>query len=217
MSQADKDHYPPVRAGAYALHHDKSARTKLTSGRERRLLARALRRAGSTPVVLDIPCGTGRFWPAIASCGTKRLIAADNSEGMLEVARRNTLGAAFPEQLINTSVFAIDIADDAVDFVACMRFFHHLAHRQDRLAALSEIKRVTRRFAAVSLWVDGNLGAWRRRRRGPPTLQRGYGKRICIPRAEIEGDFAAADLQVVDHFDVWPRLTMWRMYLLEKR
>jgi len=215
-SQPDKDHYTLNRADAYATHHDKSARTKLTTRRERELLLRALRRAGNPRVVLDLPCGTGRFWPAIVEAGAERLIAADNSDGMLEVAGRNALGPGFPEQLINTSLFAIDLPDASVDFFACMRFFHHLAHREDRLAALAEIKRVTRGAAAISLWVDGNLGAWRRRGRRLPTLERGYGKRICIPRGDIESDFAAAGFDVVAHYDVWPRLAMWRLYLVEK-
>jgi len=217
LNKADKDHYALNRADAYATHHEKSARTKLTTRRERNLLARALRRAGTPQVVLDLPCGTGRFWPAVAASGAQRLIAGDNSEGMLEVAGRNALGPGFPERLINTSLFAIDLAEESVDFVACMRFFHHLAHSEDRLAVLAEIKRVSRGFAAISLWVDGNLGAWRRRRRTPPPAERGYGKRICITRDEIERDFASADFNVVDHFDVWPGLAMWRMYLIEKR
>lgn len=216
QKRKDKDHYTHNRADAYATHHEKSARTKLTTRRERELLSRALRRAGNPQVLLDLPCGTGRFWPAIAAAGAKRLIAGDNSDGMLEVAGRNALGPDFPEQFINTSLFAIDLPDESVDFFACMRFFHHLAHTEDRLTALAEIKRVTRRFAAISLWVDGNLGAWRRRGRRPATLERGYGKRICLPRIEIERDFATAGFAVVEHFDVWPRLAMWRMYLLEK-
>ena len=216
-STKDKYHYTLNRADAYATHHEQNLRTKLTTRRERSLLSRALRRAGSPQVVLDLPCGTGRFWPAIAEAGAQRLIAADNSDGMLEVAARNALGPGFPEQLMNTSMFAIDLPDESVDFFACMRFFHHLAHRQDRLAALAEIKRVTRGFAAISLRVDGNFGAWRRRGRKPSALERGYGKRICIPRSEIESDFTAAQFNVVDHFDVWPGLAMWRMYLIEKR
>lgn len=214
--RADKDHYTLHRADAYATHHQKSARTKLTTRRERALLSRALRRAGQPRVVLDLPCGTGRFWPAIAAAGTERLLAADNSEGMLEVARRFKVRPGFPEQLINTSLFAIDLPEASVDFVACMRFFHHLAYPEDRRAALAEIGRVTRQFAAISLWVDGNLGAWRRRGRRQPALERGYGKRICIPRRDIEADFAAAGFAVLAHYDVWPRLAMWRMYLLAK-
>jgi SAM-dependent methyltransferase len=217
LRTADKDHYTLNRADAYATHHDKNARTRLTTRRESALLARALRRAGTPQVVLDLPCGTGRFWPAVAASGAHQLIAGDNSAGMLEVAGRNALGPGFPERLINTSLFAIDLADDSVDFVACMRFFHHLAHSEDRLAVLAEIKRVSRRFAAISLWVDGNLGAWRRRNRMLHAPEPGYGKRGCITREQIESDFASADFTVVDHFDVWPGLAMWRMYLIECR
>jgi len=211
-----KDHYAQNRAGAYAKHHDKNLRTRLTTYRERQLLGRSLALAGVPDVVLDLPCGTGRFWPAIADAGVTRLIAADNSESMLKVADRYRLRSDYPENLLQTSAFDINLADSSVDFIACMRFFHHLVHRQDRLDALAELNRVSRRFAAISLWVDGNLGAWRRRGMKSTKIERGYGRRVCVARSDIESDFGAAGFSVIEHFDVWPKITMWRLYLLEK-
>lgn len=217
MDSKDKDHYAQSRARNYARHHDKNLRTRLTTYREGELLARSLQQAGVPEVVLDLPCGTGRFWPAIADTGVARLIAADNSESMLKVADRHRLRGDYPESLLKTSAFDIDLEDNSVDFVVCMRFFHHLVHRQDRLDVLAELNRVSRRFAAISLWVDGNLGAWRRRGKKPNAIERGYGRRVCVPRSDIEDDFAAAGFGITDYFDVWPKITMWRIYLLEKQ
>lgn len=211
-----RDHYTLERAGAYAQHHHKNLRTRLTTRRELAVLERALRAAGAPREVLDLPCGTGRFWPAMAEAGVRSLIAGDNSEGMLEVAAGHRLGAEFPVRLIKTSVFDIDLPDRSVDLVACLRFFHHLAHAEDRRRALAELKRVSRRYVALSLWVDGNLAALRRSADGAESAPRGYGRRRCVRRAVVEAEFEAAGLRVVDHFDVWPRLAMWRLYLLER-
>jgi len=215
MNIESRDHYTLDRAGKYDQHYRKGLRARLTNNREQALLIRCLQRAQVPDTVLDLPCGTGRFWPAVAAAGVTRLLAGDYSEGMLEVAGRNRLHGSFPETLIRTSAFDIDLADKSVDFIACMRFFHHLAHQSDRQHVLAELKRVSRRYVAISLWVDGNLTAWRGRGRRPAAPQRGYGKRVCIPRSEIEADFTATGFSVLEHMDVLPGISMWRLYLLE--
>jgi SAM-dependent methyltransferase len=209
------DHYDAERAQHYEIHHGKSLRTRLTTWRERQCLYRALVDAGRPATVLDLPCGTGRFWPAVVRAGATRLIAGDGSPGMLAVAEQNRLGPGFPGELVETSAFEIALPDHCVDFVACMRFYHHLALPEDRTALLAELKRVSRRHAAVSLWVDGNLASRRRLRKPPPPLEPGYGRRRCRRREEVEAEFAGAGFRVVRAYDVWPRVSMWRYYLLE--
>ncbi len=147
----------------------------------------------------------------------RELIAGDNSAAMLEVAEKHRLAPHLPAQLINTSAFHIDLPDNAVDLAACMRFYHHFSHREDRDQLLDELKRVSRQFIALSLWVDGNLAAVRRLRRTPIEIRHGYGGRICRRREEVEAEFADAGLNIVRSYDVWPRIQMWRTYLLEIR
>lgn len=210
------DHYAPERARGYEEHHSKNARTRLTTWRERRCLYRALRDAGAPRTALDLPCGTGRFWPAFAAAGVESLIAADGSAGMLAVAASNRLGPGLPEQLFASSAFDVALPDRCVDFVACLRFYHHLSMAEDRRRLLAEIHRLSARYAAVSLWVDGNLASRRRLRKPPPEPVAGYGRRICRRRSEVEAEFAAAGFRMLRHYDVWPRLSMWRLYLLER-
>lgn len=211
---ADEDHYPGDRAARYQARHQQSLRARLTSRREQRLLVRALADAGSPASALDLPCGTGRFWPAFAEAGVASLIAGDASEGMLSVAGTNRLSERFPAALVHTSAFDIALPDGAVEFAACLRFCHHLAMRQDRMRLLAELRRVARSHVAVSLWVDGNLPAARRQLRPPRAAEPGYGRRICRRRGEVEGEFTEAGFEIVRHYDVWPRLSMWRLYLL---
>jgi SAM-dependent methyltransferase len=215
MSLSDTDAYEGTRARRYAEHHRKSLRTRLTTAREQQVLYRSLADAGFPETALDLPCGTGRFWPAFARAGVKELIAGDGSPGMLEVADTHRLNASIPAQLLQTSAFNIALPERSVDFVACLRFYHHLSRAEDRATLLAELKRVTRRFVAISLWVDGNLAGNRRARKPPPGPVAGYGKRICRRREEVEAEFAAAGFAIVRHYDVWPRIAMWRLYLLE--
>jgi SAM-dependent methyltransferase len=211
-----RDAYAGGDALGYEDHHEKSTRTRLTTWRERRLLVRGLRRAGSPAVALDLPCGTGRFWTAFAAAGVQRLIAADNSDGMLMVASRHA-GAGPAVSLLRTSAFAIDLGDRAVPFVASMRFVHHLARSEDRLRVLTELRRVTSNHVLVSLWTDGNLQAWRRGRRGEKReAVAGFGRRVCTPRNVIEPEMTAAGLEVVARWPVWPGISMWTFYLLRR-
>lgn len=211
------DAYQRDRADAYLSHHRKSLRNRLTSDREIRLLYRALVDAGRPESAIDIPCGAGRFWPAFQAAGVRRLWAFDASENMLRVAAEQTLSPNLPARLEPMSAFAITLADKSVDFSACMRFYHHLARAEDRLLLLEQLARITRGHVALSLWVDGNFGGWRRMRRQStkePVATAGYGRRLCQTRAMLEAEFREANLKVVQHYDVWPRIAMWRLYLL---
>jgi len=219
---AELTHYPLPAAVEYERNHSRHLRAQLTTLREQACLRRALKAAGSPQRVLDLPCGTGRFWPVYAASGVKQLIAADNSPGMLEVAAGKCI-EGLPHQLIQASAFDLRLPDDSVDLVSCIRFYHHLSRSEDRLGLLDEFKRVSTRFVIVSTWVDGNLMSLERRiRRAPRRRARGrrsatgagYGRRICRTRQETEAEFSAAGFEIVSRFDVWPKFQMWRFYLL---
>jgi SAM-dependent methyltransferase len=213
-SLAEIDHYPGDRAVTYQHNHECKLRSRLTTARERACLARALQDAGSPVRVLDLACGAGRFWPTFAQAGVGEVVAADASSGMLAQAAQNRRSPTIPSRLMQCSAFALPFEDGEVDFISCMRFFHHLSVAEDRSRFLAEVARVTRRHVALSLWVDGSYASLRRARRSPRTVRPGYGGRICRSSTAIEADFAAAGLQVVRHYDVWPRISMWRVYLL---
>lgn len=213
MSQSD--HYDPKRASHYQAHHRKNLRTRLTNRRELHCLYRALRAAGSPRRALDLPCGTGRFWPAFARAGVETLLAGDGSAAMLDVASANRISEHLPAELVECSAFNMTLPDQCVEFAACLRFYHHLARSEDRRALLEELRRVSSRWAAVSLWVDGNLAGNRRLRRPQPESSIGYGRRRCLRRAEVEREFGEGGFRIVRRYDVWPRISMWRLYLLE--
>ena len=205
--------YDAERASAYHRHHRKNLRTRLSTARERQLTDRALASLPNTDLLLDLACGTGRFWPVIDKRATT-IVAVDNSEAML----REAITHARPNpqrRAVCGSGFQLPFRDRSFDVVVCMRFLHHLAHSEDRVKALSDIRRVARHGAVVSLWTDGSRQARRRlRKQNLSTLPRGFGRRVCIERTTIERDFIDAGFHDPNGFDFAPGLSMWRVYAL---
>jgi ubiquinone/menaquinone biosynthesis C-methylase UbiE len=205
--------YDAERAAGYRRHHEKNLRTRISTARERSLVRRAVATLQSTDSLLDLACGTGRFWPVVDRVADS-IVAVDNSASMLAEA----LAYATPNphrRAVCASAFRLPFRDRSFDALLCMRFLHHLAHRDDRVAALAEMRRVVRHGAVVSLWVDGcREGRRRVAEQKAAALPRGFGRRVCIERTEIERDFAAAGFPCNEAFDFAPGWSMWRVYAL---
>jgi SAM-dependent methyltransferase len=212
--------YDRTHAEQYLQKHRSGLARRLSHRRDEQLARYALKLAGDPRNVLDLPCGAGRFWPVLLENQDRTLLAADNSPEMLEVAANaNPAARQRGVGLLRTSAFAIDLPDLSTDCIFCMRLLHHIGKPEDRLAILREFNRVSRDTAIVSLWVDGNFKAWRRRRR---EAGRNYGKpgdyqnRFLIPARTIEQEFAAAGFSIRGYRDFIPGYAMWRVYVLQK-
>jgi len=196
---------------------------RLSHWREERLARRALALAGQPASVLDLPCGAGRFWPLLCEApehATERIIlAADYSAAMLATARAAQPDAARRIRTFQTSAFAIDLPDDAVDCVFCIRLLHHVESPEHRLAMLREFYRVARESVIVSLWVDGNVKAWRRARLDArrASVGRSGQNRYVVARKVIEAEFRIAGFDIVGHLDFLPGYSQWRTYVLGKK
>ncbi len=137
-----------------------------------------------------------------------------------------TACAAQPPEIVarvrplQTSAFAIELPDNAVDSIFCMRLFHHIGEAAHRKAILNEFHRVSRDSVIVSLWVDGNFKAWRRRklerRRGAEHGPESYQNRFVLPTETVEAEFAAAGFRIQERLDFLPFYAMWRVYVLRK-
>ena len=73
----------------------------------------------------------------------------------------------------------------------------------------------------LSLWVDGNFKAWKRKRaevkRRNKGEQEGYQNRFVLPAATVEAEFEQAGFRVQESLDFIPLYAMWRVYVLRKR
>jgi ubiquinone/menaquinone biosynthesis C-methylase UbiE len=214
--------YDEQHAQDYLLKHQDGLARRLSHKRDEQLARRALALAGEPGLVLDLPCGAGRFWPLLAQKPNRVIIGADNSAAMLEVAKQAQPAEVVKRvQPLQTSAFDIALPDNAVDSIFCMRLLHHIGESTHRLALLREFQRVTRDSVILSLWVDGNFKAWKRkrleRRRRQEAGQDGYQNRFVLPAATVEEEFKQAGFRIQEHLDFFPLYAMWRVYVLRKR
>ncbi len=212
--------YNSVHAQAYHhKHHDGLAR-RLSHRRDEQLARKALRLAGDPTLVLDLPCGAGRFWPLLAEQPNRVIIGADNSAAMLNVARQAHPPALLARvQTLQTSAFAIDLPNRSVDCIFSMRLMHHIGGSNHRRAMLHEFHRVTRDTVILSLWVDGNYKAWKRARleqKRDLRENRSTQNRFALPATQVEEEFRGAGFTILDHLDFLPLYAMWRVYILRR-
>lgn len=210
--------YDEQHAQEYLHKHRNGLSRRLSHQRDEQLARRALSLAGDPGLVLDLPCGAGRFWPLLAEKPNRVIIGADNSEAMLMTAlKAQPTDVVKRVRPLHTSAFDIALPDNAVDSIFCMRLLHHIGEPAHRLAILREFERVSRDSVIVSLWVDGNFKAWKRKRLERTRGQKDYQNRFVLPAATVEDEFRQAGFRIQEHLDFLPLYAMWRVYVLRKR
>ncbi|MCW1245847.1 class I SAM-dependent methyltransferase [Pseudomonas sp. SAICEU22] len=209
--------YDEQHAKQYFLKHRSGLSRRLSNQRDQQLARRALALAGDPGLVLDLPCGAGRFWPLLAEKPNRAIIGADNSEAMVQTAMSvQPADVVKRVQPLHTSAFDIALPDNAVDSIFCMRLLHHIGEAAHRLAILREFERVSRDSVIVSLWVDGNFKAWKRKQAERKRGQKGYQNRFVLPAATVEDEFRQAGFRIQERLDFLPFYAMWRVYVLRK-
>jgi ubiquinone/menaquinone biosynthesis C-methylase UbiE len=214
------DKYDLDHAKRYAHKHRDGLARRLSNWRDQHLARRALKIAGDPTLVLDLPCGAGRFWPVLAEYPNRVIVAADRSADMLQVAATTQAQEIVARvRTLQTSAFDIDLPDRSVDCVFSMRLLHHIGEAQHRLAMLREFHRVSRDSVIMSLWVDGNYKAWKRKRLEQDRGQvehRQYQNRYVLPATQVEKEFTQAGFKITSRLDFLPLYAMWRVYVLSK-
>lgn len=214
--------YDPEHAKHYLKKHQASFASRISHWRDVQMARKALRLAGNPISVLDLPCGAGRFWPMLAEQANRSIIGADNSASMVDVAMKSQ--PAEVTRLVRplqTSAFEIDLPDNSVDSVFCIRLLHHIGEMDHRAKILKEFHRVSKDTVILSLWVDGNYKAWKRKRlearRSTKQKDNGsYQNRFVLPAKQVEQEFKDAGFSIVGLLDFLPYFHMWRVYVLRK-
>jgi ubiquinone/menaquinone biosynthesis C-methylase UbiE len=210
--------YDDQHAQRYLRKHQDGSGRRLSHWRDEQLARKALALAGEPGLVLDLPCGAGRFWPVLAEKANRAIIGADSSESMLKVAAKAQPADVVKRvKRLQTSAFDIGLPDNAVDCIFCMRLLHHIGDAEHRMTLLREFERVTRDSVIISLWVDGNFKAWKRKRAEKQRGQEGYQNRFVLPAVTIEKEFEQAGFRIQEQLDFLPLYAMWRVYVLRKR
>jgi len=125
-----------------------------------RILARAWRGSPGARV-LDVPCGTGRLFEAIARSAKASPIGVDVSAGMLAEAREREPRA----RLVRASAWQLPFADRSFDVVIACRLLHHVGEEEALARVLGELVRVTDRLLVASFFDSASWHALRAERR----------------------------------------------------
>lgn len=213
--------YDQTHARRYFYKHQSGVSRRLSHLRDVQLARKALELAGDPGLVLDLPCGAGRFWPLLAEKANRVIIGADNSADMVATAcQMQPPEVVARVKPMRTSAFDIDLPDNAVDSIFSMRLMHHIGEADHRLAMLREFHRVSRDSVILSLWVDGNYKAWKRKRSEQRRAERGsapdYQNRFLVPVQTAEAEFVQAGFRIQERLDFLPLYAMWRVYVLRK-
>jgi ubiquinone/menaquinone biosynthesis C-methylase UbiE len=207
--------YNDEQARFYFAKHKQGFWRRVSNWSDQHMAARALTMAGKPKSVLDIPCGAGRFWELLARVPDRYLLAADYSQDMINAALSfQPPHVASRLKTFQTSAFEIKLPDAAIDCVFCMRLLHHYDKKEARAKILQEFHRVSRDTVCLSLWVDGNIQAWRRRFRSSRRTRPDQ-TRFLFERSQIEGEFYECGFEIVGSVDALPGFSIWRTYVLK--
>ena len=207
--------YTAEHAEKYFSKHQQGFWRTLSTRRETAIARQALKMAGNPTLVLDLPSGTGRFWEMLCEQPNRKIIAADNSGNMLEVGMQMR-----PKEIsrrietLQCSAFDIPLPDNAVENIFCMRLVHHIGKGDDRIVLFREFNRVASQTVCLSLWVDGNFKAYKRRRAEARRGQKAFQNRFLLERSQVESEFRQAGMNVIGHVDFLKFFSMWRVYVL---
>jgi ubiquinone/menaquinone biosynthesis C-methylase UbiE len=100
-------------------------------------------------VVLDCPCGAGRWVPTLKERGV-RYLGADFSRHMIHQAQAAGAGSKLILGFINADAERLPLADNSVDCVILWRLLHHIRDERTRQNMLQEAARVSRYKVLVS-------------------------------------------------------------------
>ncbi|WPN99734.1 class I SAM-dependent methyltransferase [Pseudomonas sp. MUP55] len=163
---------------------------RLGAWRDARLVRHALKVAGEPGLILDLACGSGRFWPVLGEHVNRVILASDHSQEMLDHARTHHPAALLKRvKTFPGSAFSIGLSANAVDCIFCLELFRHVPSTEVRLALLREFHRVSRDTVIVS--VDS--------------------------RTPVEDEFRQAGFKVLNRQEFMPGSTLWCVYVLRKK
>lgn len=167
----------------------------------RRFVERTLSSSRERGLVLDIPCGTGKYWPLVLASG-RSVVGFDQSAGMLSAAR--TKHPQVPAAIVGLQELDLDAC---VDAILCIDGIENVGP-EDWPTVLAGLRRAARETAPLYLTVEVDTegeatGAYRSARAaGHPVVKGevfdGVGYHYYPERADIDAWLLDAGLRTVD-------------------
>lgn len=142
--------YDKIAPTRYNLHHW----TRFTHELE------ALAAGWQKGQLLNLGCGHGpEFLPFKSSF---ELYGLDFSSGMLTLARKYAEKFDFPLTLVQADVSRLPFSDESFSWAISVATYHHINNKEDRLLALSELRRVLKPGgeAFITVWNGWQTRFW---------------------------------------------------------
>jgi len=180
----------PRVAGEYEERRFSGALARWKHRHDEALVTRLLARSGPHASVLDLPCGTGRLFPALERA-VPLVLGADLALEMMQAGRSARPGSRVP--LFQADGLRLPLKDASVDALVSLRFLFHF-ERAERVAMLREFARVARHAVIVQARLATSVkhaGRWLRSHVG---LSRRY--RPAPGAAELERELSEAGLEL---------------------
>ncbi len=143
---AKRDWQSPRSAEAYRIARDPSHYHRFYH--EEAIVNHWLDELPEGALILDVPCGTGRFVKTMIN-RRFRYLGGDISVAMINQARQE-VASPLVQGFLHVDVASLPLQDNCVDCIIIWRLFHHLQDADVRLAILREARRVTRGPVLVS-------------------------------------------------------------------
>lgn len=134
-----------------ASNYDRDREHQVSWAEEQAALTEIAVELGNGLSVLDVPVGTGRFFPLYAEMGWEPT-GLDVSKEMLNVARRRSAGLFQNLPLLEKGkAHKLPFDDRRFDVVVCFRFLQSIVSFGTARRVIAEIARVTRKHVVLHL------------------------------------------------------------------
>jgi len=187
---------------------------KIVHWREKRILRRILKevRADSS-LVLDVPCGYGRFSSLLLEQGLP-LVSSDLSFHMVKRARERSEYPGLPLGVVADLKQGLPFKLGVFAFVFSIRFFHHLHKEEEREAILKEFSRVSAKWLILSYYKMNFLHSLQRRLRR--WIKKSKTRIKMISPFQLEREARGAGFRIVRTFPLIRGIHAQHIALLEK-
>ena len=187
---------------------------RLVHRREKKILRKILQKVEETSfLVLDVPCGYGRFSDMILEKDLS-LVSSDISFYMVKRTKEKSSHPAYPLAVVGDVKKGLPFKQGVFGLLFSIRFFHHVHRKHEREAILGEFSRVTSHWTVLSYYQMNFLHSLQRKLRRK--IKQSKTRIKMIPRKDFESEVESAGYNIVRIYPLFRGIHSQHIALLRK-
>jgi SAM-dependent methyltransferase len=189
---------------------------RLVHQREARLLRKILHKIGDGRLlVLDIPCGYGRFSDILLAKDFS-LVSSDLSFHMVKRASEKVgqSHSRFLSGVVADVKQGLPFKKAAFSLLLCMRFFHHIHKKEEREFILKEFSRAASGWVILSYYRQNLVHILQRKLRR--RIKKSRTRIKMVTRKEFKAEVEGAGLRVIEIYPLFRGIHAHQIALLKK-